>query len=166
MLPEPPSHDNQPTQASQCWRACCFWGTPGPLHQILPWLNSGALSPLVTDLNTERKSMATGSRLLVGTARNKSWLLKSALICVSWRGDCLQPARFASSLPAWRSLALPFSPSFLYFAQSHTGMCTNTHANTRLQIHTFFCHTHSLPIFLSPPTLFLSLHFPFDFHTH
>lgn len=110
---------------------------PGPLRQILPWLNSGASSPLLTDLNTERKSMATGSRLLVGTARNKSWLLKSTLICVSWRGDCLfgpvvallyQPALFASSLPAWRRLAPP---------------------------------PHPLLLFLSH-----SLYFPFDFHRH
>lgn len=146
----------------------CSSGTPGPLHQILLWLNSGASSSLLTDPNTERKNMATGSRLLVGTARNKSWLLKSALICVSWRGDCLlgpvvtllyQPVLLASSLPAWRSPALPFFPSFLCFALSHTGMCTNMHANTRSQIHihTFFCQTHSLPVFLSHPLLFFSL---------
>lgn len=90
--------------------------------------------------------MPIGSRLLVGTARNKSWLLKSALICVSWRGDCLlrpvvrflwQPVLFPSSLPAWQSLALPFLPSFLYFAQSHMVMYINMYANTRSQIHTF-----------------------------
>ncbi len=159
--------------------SCCSSETPGTLHQILLWLNSGASSSLLTDLNTERKNMATGSRLLVGTARNKSWLLKSALICVSWRGDCLlgpvvtllyQPILLASSLPAWRSLALPFFPSFLCFALSHTGMCTNMHANTRSQIHihthVFLSNTFSSCLSQPPLTLFLSLHFPFDFHRH
>lgn len=118
--------------------------------------------------------MPIGSRLLVGTARNKSWLLKSALICVSWRGDCLlspvvrflwQPVLFPSSLPAWQSLALPFLPSFHYFAQSHMVMCINMYANTRSQIHTFSV-TPILFLSFSPPSPSLSLHFPFDFHTH
>lgn len=140
----------------------CLKGTPGSLHQILPRLNSGASSPLLTDLNTERKSMASGLRLLAGTARNKSWLLKSALICVSWRGDCLlgpvvtllqQPVLFASSLSARRSLALPFSLSFLRFAQSRMGMCTNMHANTR------FCKSTRFPVsfFLGAYSFSLSL---------
>lgn len=126
----------------------------------------GASSPLLTDLNTERESMATGPRLLVGTA---SWLLKSALICVSWRRDCVlhpvvtllyQPVLFASLLPVWRSLILSLSPSFLCFAVSHIGTCPNMHQNTylKIHIHTFFSQTHSLPVFLSTPlTLFCSL---------
>lgn len=126
---------------------------PEPLHQIFPWLNSGASSPLLTDLNTERKSMATGSRLLVGTARNKSWLFKSALICVSWRGDCLlgpvvtllyQPGLFASSLPAWRSLALPFSCSLfcsISHGHVHKYACKHTFANPHT--HIFLSNTFS-----------------------
>ena len=122
----------------------CSSGMPGPFHWVLLWLNSRASSPLLTDLNTERKSTATGSRLLVGTTWNKSWLLKSALICVSWRGDCLlgpvvtlwyQPVLFASSFPAWKNLALSSFLLFPCFALSYMGMGTNMHANTYLHIH-------------------------------
>lgn len=146
----------------------CFWEKAGPIHQILLWLNSEASSPLLTDLSTERKSMATGSRPLVGTTQNKTWLLKSALICASWRGDCLlgpvvtllyQPALYASSHPAWRSLALPSTPSFLcllYLTQACAQICMQTHIHNYTQIFSF-CQTHSLPVFLSPPPFFLSI---------
>lgn len=143
----------------------CFWEKAGPIHQILLWLNSEASSPLLTDLSTERKSMATGSRPLVGTTQNKTWLLKSALICASWRGDCLlgpvvtllyQPALYASSHPAWRSLALPSTPSFLCLlclTQACAQICMQTHIHNYTQIFSF-CQTHSLPVFLSPPPFF------------
>lgn len=97
---------------------------------------------------------------------NKSWLLKSALICVSWRGDCLlgpvvtllyQPVLFASSLSVWRILALPFFASFLWvFFLSHMGMCTNMHANTHIckSICTHFSVTHIFFLsFFAPPFL-------------
>lgn len=146
----------------------CFWEKAGPIHQILLWLNSEASSPFLTDLSTERKSMATGSRPLVGTTQNKTWLLKSALICASWRGDCLlgpvvtllyQPALYASSHPAWRSLALPSTPSLLcllYLTQACAQICMQTHIHNYTQIFSF-CQTHSLPVFLSPPPFFLSI---------
>lgn len=136
---------------------------------LLLQLPSAALPALLTDLGTEEESAASGSGLLVGTVRNKSRLLKSALICVSWRGDCLQRScgntfvtvcALCIISPCVKKSCFASFALYLYFcSEAHRPAArTNTHANTRLQIHTFFiffpCHTHFPPVFSQTPYSF------------
>lgn len=134
-------------------------------------LPSAALPALLTDLSAEKESAASGSRLLVGTVRNKSWLLKSALICVSWRGDCLQQScgntfvtvcALCIISPCVKKSCFASFALYLYFAPPHIGP---PRAQIRMQTHAwksthFFPATLIFPLFfLRPPTPFLSLHF-------
>lgn len=152
----------------------CFWGTTGPPLSISFFfllLPSAALPALLTDLSAEKESAASGSRLLVGTVRNKSWLLKSALICVSWRGDCLQQScgntfvtvcALCIISPCVKKSCFASFALYLYFAPPHIGP---PRAQIRMQTHAwksthFFPATLIFPLFfLRPPTPFLSLHF-------
>lgn len=59
MLPEPPSHDNQPTQASQCWRASLL-------------LRNAGTAPSNFAV-TQFRSFVT-PRKLISTQRGKVWL--------------------------------------------------------------------------------------------